>query len=36
MRFSELGFRAINPVNVIFNLVKVSAVILEKARDYRE
>ena len=29
MRFSELGFRAINPVNMIFNLVKYSAVILE-------
>ena len=32
MRFSELGFRVINPVNVIFNSVKVSAVMLKKVR----
>ena len=36
MRCAELGFRAINPVNVIFNLVKVSAVMLEKVRGCRE
>ena len=35
MRSSTLGFRSIEPANIIFDLVKLSTVILEKARDYR-
>jgi len=36
MHSSELGFRSIKPVLVIFNLAKLSTVILEKVRDCRE
>lgn len=36
IRFSELGFRSINPVKAIFNLVKLSAFMLKKARYCRE